>query len=56
MCIDVDVPSKPKCEKCHGTLSPDQEVDLLAGVSLVVYRCINCGRRIKLENEPRPLS
>ncbi len=56
MCIDVDVPSKPKCEKCHGTLSPDQEVDLLAGMSLVVYRCINCGRRIKLENEPRPLS
>ena len=51
-----DVTSKPKCEKCQGTLSPDREVDLLAGMSLVVYRCINCGHRTRLENEPRPLS
>jgi len=47
---------KPVCEKCQGTLVPDQEVDLLTGMSLVVYRCINCGRRTKLEKEPRPLT
>ena len=52
----ADVTSKPKCEKCQGTLSPDREVDLLTGMSLVVYRCINCGHRTRLENEPRFLS
>ncbi len=39
----LDVAFEPKCEKCKGTLSPDREVDLLTGMSLVVYRCINCG-------------
>ncbi len=52
----VNGTSKPMCKKCQGTLVPDQEIDLLTGMSLVVYRCINCGRRTKLENEPRPLT
>ncbi len=47
---------KPNCGRCEGTLVPDQEVDLLTGMSLVVYRCINCGRRTRLEKEPRPLT
>lgn len=47
---------KPVCERCQGTLAPDQEVDLLTGMSLVVYRCINCGRRTRLEKEPSPLT
>ncbi len=46
----------PMCERCQGRLAPDQEVDLLTGMSLVVYRCINCGRRTRLEKEPRPLT
>jgi len=52
----LNVTQKPVCEKCQGTLVPDQEVDLLTGMSLVVYRCINCGRRTRLEKEPRPLT
>jgi len=47
---------KTICERCQGTLAPDQEVDLLTGMTLVVYRCINCGRRTRLEKEPRPLT
>ncbi len=54
--IMFNVTPKPICEKCQGTLVPDQEVDLLTGMSLVVYRCINCGRRTKLDKEPRPLT
>ena len=52
----VNGTQKLKCKKCEGTLVPDQEVDLLTGMSLVVYRCINCGRRTRLEKEPRPLT
>jgi len=52
----VNGTKKRMCEKCQGTLVPDQEVDLLTGMSLVVYRCINCGRRTRLEKEPRPLT
>ena len=52
----LNVTYKPRCKKCQGSLSFDQEIDLLTGMSLVVYRCINCGCRTKLENEPRPLS
>ena len=44
------------CEKCHGTLGTDREVDLLTGMTLIVYRCINCGRRTHLEGIPRPLT
>jgi len=47
---------KTICERCQGTLAPDQEVDLLTGMTLVVYRCINCGRRTRLEKEARPLT
>lgn len=52
----VNGTQKRMCGKCQGTLVPDQEVDLLTGMFLVVYRCINCGRRTKLEKEPRPLT
>ena len=44
------------CEKCQGTLGIDREVDMLTGMSLIVYRCINCGRRTRLEGDPRPLT
>jgi len=44
------------CEKCQGTLGVDREVDLLTGMALTVYRCINCGRRTLLEGDPRPLT
>ena len=47
---------RPKCEKCPGALSPNQEVDLLTAMSFVVYRYINCGRRTRLENKLRSLS
>jgi len=43
------------CEKCQGTLGVDREVDLLTGMTLMVYRCINCGRRTHMERIPRPL-
>lgn len=52
----LNVSPKSICKKCQGTLVPDQEVDLLTGMSLVVYRCINCGRRTQLEKNPQPLS
>jgi len=48
--------SNPVCERCQGMLAPDQKGDLLTGMTLVVYRCINCGRRTRLEKEPRPLT
>ena len=44
------------CEKCQGTLATDREVDMLTGMTLIVYRCINCGRRTRLDNVPRPLT
>lgn len=44
------------CEKCQGTLAKDREVDMLTGMTLIVYRCINCGCRTRLDNIPRPLT
>jgi len=42
------------CEKCQGTLVLDREVDLLIGMTWCV--CINCGRRTKVEKEPKPMT
>jgi len=44
------------CDKCQGTLVLDREVDLLTGMTLCVSLCINCGRRRKVEKDPKPLT
>ncbi len=44
------------CDKCQGTLVLDREVDLLTVMTLCVSLCINCGRRRKVEKDPKPLT
>lgn len=43
------------CEKCDGTMILDREVDMEAGMALMVFVCINCGRRKQAEQTPNPL-
>ncbi len=43
------------CEKCHGSMLLDREVDMESGLSLLVLVCINCGRRKQAERTPLPL-
>lgn len=43
------------CEKCEGTMILDREVDMEAGMALMVFVCINCGRRKQAEQRPNPL-
>ncbi len=43
------------CEKCEGTMTLDREVDMEAGMALMVFVCINCGRRKQAEQAPNPL-
>ena len=43
------------CEKCDGTMLLDREVDMEAGMTLLVFLCINCGRRKQAEQTPSPL-
>ena len=40
------------CEKCEGTMLLDREVDMEAGMTLMVFLCINCGRRKQAEQTP----
>ena len=56
MATMVNVKTRAICEKCHGTLVQDREVDLLTGMVLAVSLCINCGRRNSLGKAPQPLS
>ncbi len=44
------------CDKCKGTLRLERAVDLDAGLAIIVYACLNCGRRKPAEAEPRPLT
>ncbi|MBI5776466.1 MAG: hypothetical protein HY444_03660 [Nitrospirae bacterium] len=44
------------CDKCKGTLMLERAVDLDAGLAIIVYACLNCGRRKPAEPEPRPLT
>jgi DNA-directed RNA polymerase subunit M/transcription elongation factor TFIIS len=43
------------CEKCQGSMLLDREIDMESGLSLLVYLCINCGRRKQAERSPIPL-
>jgi len=44
------------CDKCKGTVVLERAVDLDAGLAIIVYACLNCGRRKAAEPEPRPLT
>lgn len=43
------------CEKCQGSMVVERAVDLEVGLSLLYFACLNCGKRIQAEKEPRPL-
>ena len=43
------------CEKCQGSMVIERAVDLEVGLKLLYYACLNCGRRVQAEKEPRPL-
>ena len=43
------------CEKCEGSMLLDREIDMESGMSLLVFVCINCGRRKQAERAPIPL-
>lgn len=43
------------CEKCQGAMVVERAVDLEVGLSLLYFACLNCGKRIQAEKEPRPL-
>ena len=43
------------CEKCQGSMVLERAVDLEVGLSLLYFACLNCGKRIQAEKEPRPL-
>lgn len=43
------------CDKCAGTMLLDREIDMEAGMTLLVFVCINCGRRQQAEQTPHPL-
>jgi hypothetical protein len=43
------------CEKCQGAMVVERAVDLEVGLSILYFACLNCGKRIQAEKEPRPL-
>ncbi|HQU29271.1 MAG TPA: hypothetical protein PKZ24_08915, partial [Nitrospirales bacterium] len=43
------------CEKCKGSMLLDREIDMESGMSLLVFVCINCGKRKQAERAPIPL-
>ncbi len=43
------------CEKCQGSMVLERAVDLEVGLSLLYFACLNCGKRIQAEREPKPL-
>lgn len=43
------------CEKCQGSMVLERAVDLEVGLCLLYFACLNCGKRIQAEKEPRPL-
>ena len=42
-------------DKCKGAMLLERAVDLVAGLAITVFACLNCGRRKAAEPEPRPL-
>lgn len=38
------------CVKCQGLLVPDRERDHHQGMTMLILRCINCGRRISVSD------
>jgi len=43
------------CEKCEGRMLLDREIDMEAGMTLLVFLCINCGLRKQAQQTPSPL-
>ena len=43
------------CEKCQGSMVLERAVDLEVGLSILYFACLNCGKRLQAEKEPRPL-
>ena len=43
------------CEKCQGSIILERAVDLEVGLSILYFVCLNCGKRVQAEREPRPL-
>ena len=43
------------CEKCQGSRVTERAVDLEVGLSILYFACLNCGKRLQAEKEPRPL-
>jgi len=43
------------CEKCQGAMVTERAVDLEVGLSILYFACLNCGKRLQAEKEPRPL-
>ncbi len=44
------------CNKCQGSMFVERAVDLELGLSILLYACVNCGRRTPAESKPRPLA
>jgi len=44
------------CNKCQGSMIVERAVDLELGLSILLYACLNCGRRTPAEKQPRPLA
>jgi len=44
------------CDKCRGTMYRERAVDLDAGLAITVFACLNCGRRMVADQEPRPIT
>ena len=51
----LNTPSLPSCTRCQGSLVLDQERDLISGITLPVFLCINCGARRPVSKDPTPL-
>ncbi|MEE9366986.1 MAG: hypothetical protein V3W44_09890 [Dehalococcoidales bacterium] len=38
------------CVKCQGLLVPDKERDHQMGMTILIMRCVNCGKRIAISD------
>ena len=43
------------CDKCQGAMVLERAVDFHMGLAILLYACVNCGRRVAAEQAPRPL-
>ncbi len=44
------------CDKCQGSMVLERAVDLEVGLAIMLFACVNCGRRTAAENSPWPLA